>query len=135
MNLSCKTAGKLWLEENLFPFVEDINITQPCSIQTVKSFSTTGGLKLQNEKVVKENVDIFSEISTQILICFDISSRDYHTILRSMIGKRIENVLGINLYVSKNQLEETLKAKANEHKASKNLQLIAYKGTVAVLQI
>ena len=51
--------------------------------------------------------------------------------LRSMIGKRIENVLGINPFVSKNQLEETLKAKANEHKASKNLQFIEYKETVA----
>ena len=119
------------VRRNLFPFIEDINITQPCSIQTVKSISTIEGLKLQNEKVFKDNVDIFNEISTQILTCFDISRRDYHTILRSMIGKRIENVLGINPFVSKNQLEETLKAKANEHKASKNLQFIEYKETVA----
>ena len=119
------------VRRSLLLFIEDINITQPCSILTVKSISATGGLKLQNEKVFKENIDIFNEISTQILTCFDISRRDYHTILRSMIGKRMENVSGINPFVSKNQLEKTFMAKASEPKTSKNLQFIEYKRTVA----
>ena len=68
------------VHRNLLPFIEDINITQPCSIQTVKSISATGNLKLQNEKVFKENIDIFNEIPTQILTCFDISRRETATL-------------------------------------------------------
>ena len=60
-------------------------------------------------KFLIENIDIINEIYTQILTCFDIIRREHHTILLSIIGKTTENVFGMNSFVSKNQLEETLK--------------------------
>ena len=91
---------------NLFPFIQDNghNASPLTSLQNVNNEQL---YKLQNKKAFKDNLHTFTETSVQILTSFDVGRRDYNTILRNSVGKKLVHVLGINPLVSKIKLKKS----------------------------
>ena len=60
----------------------------------------------------------------------EISQKDYQTILRNVCGKKVEEILGYNLFVPNDGLVKQLHIPSKSLKDESNLQFKGWNGTV-----
>ena len=113
-------------------FIEDISDTETLmqKLATVNRSQTIDAiLKVEdgdfmkecNKKFYGKNRTVFDKMSTEIVTNFEISRRDYQTILRNTIGKTVQETIGFNPYVSKVKMEEGLQVMTRKLKADLGL--------------
>ena len=75
-----------------------------------------------NKKVFKESYDSFVLFSAGIVTNFSISQKQYQQVLNNNLGKQLEQLIGINPFVSKAELVKSLTTTKSQLKNIFNLQ-------------
>ena len=120
-----------WRRRNILPFINDLSAENTPSLSgELSQISNDNLLKAAIKQLGEKSLKPFAKISADIVIHLDISRRDYHLILRTSVGKQIEDIIGFNPFVSKVLMEESLKEKSESLKSHFDLQFSEWNGTV-----
>ena len=81
--------------------------------------------------IFKKNFNHFVQFAAELVSNFDIGYTKYQNIVRSQLGKYLEQVFGINITVPKDDMCEKLKAQKEALQDSLSLTFTEHNGVVA----
>lgn len=110
---------------NLTTFIDDRNKPSNPSLQDKSSLAS------QMKEVFNSKYDDFVAFSVATVSNFDISQNAYQNVLRNSIGKDLADIIGVNVFVPKNDMTQKLNHIKSSLKDKYNLKYSTYNNTMA----